>query len=57
MENKKNESRCFHCNHTKGQCTCLCCCSIKDMGCASCILPLVCYKAILALLDKIRVKT
>ena len=32
---------CPECNHEKGKCECLCCCSISQIGCVYCILPVL----------------
>ena len=37
---------CPECNHEKGKCECLCCCSISKIGCVYCILPVLGYRQI-----------
>jgi len=47
---------CPECNHEKGKCECLCCCSISKIGCVYCILPVLGYRQIKKIL-RIRKKT
>jgi len=37
---------CQECNHEKGKCQCLCCCSISQIGCIYCILPVLGFRKI-----------
>jgi len=43
---------CPECNHEKGKCECLCCCSISKIGCVYCILPVLGYRQIKKILRK-----
>ena len=38
--------KCQECNHDKGKCECLCCCSISKIGCVYCILPVIGHRQI-----------
>ena len=44
--------KCQECNHEKGKCECLCCCSISKIGCVYCILPVLGYRQIKKILRK-----
>lgn len=35
---------CQECNHEKGKCRCLCCCSMSEIGCPWCVLPVLGYR-------------
>lgn len=39
-------TKCQECNHEKEKCECLCCCSISQIGCMYCILPVLGYRQI-----------
>ena len=43
---------CQECNHEKDKCECLCCCSISNIGCVYCILPVLGYRQIKKILKK-----
>jgi len=43
---------CKDCNHSKGECDCLCCCSISKIGCPTCVIPVLVYRGIKKLLRK-----
>jgi len=47
---------CQECNHEKGKCECLCCCSISQIGCVYCILPVLGYRQIKKILRKTKNK-
>jgi hypothetical protein len=44
--------KCQECNHEKEKCECLCCCSISQIGCMYCILPVLGYRQILKNIEK-----
>lgn len=48
---------CKECNHTKGDCDCLCCCSISKIGCPTCIVPVLAYRGIKKLIRKIKTQS
>ena len=35
---------CQECNHEKGECRCLCCCYMSEVGCPWCVLPVLGYR-------------
>ena len=43
---------CQECNHEKGKCDCICCCSISKIGCVFCILPVLGYRQVKKILRK-----
>lgn len=43
---------CNECNHAKGECECLCCCSISKIGCPTCIIPVLVYRGIKKLIRR-----
>ena len=43
---------CPECKHEKGKCECLCCCSISQIGCIYCILPVLGIRQIKKILRK-----
>ena len=43
---------CPECDHEKGKCDCLCCCSISQIGCMYCILPVLGYRQVKKILRK-----
>jgi hypothetical protein len=47
---------CEECNHTKGECECLCCCSISKIGCSTCIIPVLVYRGIKKIIRKSKTK-
>jgi len=46
--------KCEDCHHIKGECDCYCCCSIKQVGCPSCILVVLGYRQVKKFLRKVR---
>ena len=44
--------KCQECNHEKGKCQCLCCCSISQIGCVYCIIPVLGHRQIKKILRK-----
>jgi len=47
---------CEECNHAKGECECLCCCSISKIGCPTCIIPVLVYRGIKKIIRKSKTK-
>ena len=47
--------KCQECDHEKEECRCLCCCSISQIGCVYCILPVLGYRQIKKILRKRKV--
>ena len=45
---------CQECNHEKGECRCFCCCSISQIGCLYCILPVLGYRQVKKIIRKAR---
>jgi hypothetical protein len=43
---------CDSCNHSKGECDCLYCCSLGKIGCPICIVPVLVYRGIKKLIRK-----
>ncbi len=43
---------CKECNHSKGDCDCLCCGSINKIGCPTCIIPVLAHRGIKKLIQK-----
>jgi len=48
--------KCVDCNHEKEECTCLCCCSISQIGCPLCILPVLGYRQVKKIIRKLKTK-
>ena len=48
---------CKDCNHSKGDCDCLCCCSISKIGCPTCVVPVLAYRGIKKLIRKMKTKS
>jgi len=47
---------CQECNHEKGECQCYCCCSISQIGCLYCVLPVLGYRQVKKIIRKMRDK-
>ncbi len=43
---------CQECSHKKGECQCYCCCSISQIGCLYCVLPVLGYRQIKKIIRK-----
>ena len=54
---KVKDMICDDCNHSKGDCDCLCCCSIAKIGCPTCIVPVLAYRGIKKLIRKIKTQS
>ena len=52
MNKKENLNTCNDCHHIKGDCNCLCCCSILKIGCPTCMVPVLAYRGIKKLIRK-----
>ena len=46
--------KCQECKHEKGKCECFCCCSISQIGCPYCVLPVLGYRQIKKLIRKLK---
>lgn len=45
---------CPECNDKKGECKCHCCCSISQIGCPYCILPVLGYRQVKKIIRKLQ---
>lgn len=52
MSKEENLNTCDDCDHVKGDCNCLCCCSLLKIGCPTCIVPVLAYRGIKRLIRK-----
>ena len=46
--------KCQECKHEKGKCDGVCCCSILQIGCLYCILPILGHRQIKKIIRKIK---
>ena len=47
---------CQECKHDKGQCNCLCCCSLSQVGCPMCIPAVLGYRQVKKIIRKMKNK-
>ena len=54
MSTKESEKSCLDCGHVPGKCDCLCCCPISKIGCPTCVAPVLAYRGIKKIINKIK---